>query len=159
MRATLLLPLLLASVAAFAANKVPPGVADTMFGASPALQDMPGVVSWNLLAQVDEVVKDRKLTPQFSDGVKALHNKPVKLRGYMMPLEAGERHNRFLLSAYPPSCPYCLPAGPSALVYVQAKTKIAASFDPVTVRGTMQVLDHDPEGLYYRMTEAVPAKE
>jgi uncharacterized protein len=158
MRATLLL-LLLVSAAALGANKVPPGVADTMFGAPPMLQDIPGIVSWNLLAQVDEVVKDRKLTPQFSDGVKALNNKAVKVRGYMMPLEAGEKHDRFLLSAYPPSCPFCLPAGASALIYVQAKTKIAISYEPVTVNGKMQVLDNDKEGMYYRMTEAVPAKE
>jgi hypothetical protein len=42
-----------------------------------------------------------------------------------------------------------------ALIYVQAITKIAIRYEPVTVVGKMQVLDNDKEGMYYRMTEAV----
>jgi uncharacterized protein len=38
--------------------------------------------------------------------------------GFLYPLEGGVSHDHFLLTAWPPSCPFCLPAGPSQMVEV-----------------------------------------
>ena len=32
--------------------------------------------------------------------------------GFIYPLEGGLKHEHFLLTAWPPSRPFCLPAGP-----------------------------------------------
>ncbi|MGH8809248.1 MAG: DUF3299 domain-containing protein, partial [Noviherbaspirillum sp.] len=57
----------------------------------------------------------------------------------------------------PPSCSFCLPAGPEGVVEVKSKTPIKYTFEPVIVSGKMSVLKDDPMGLYYRITDATPA--
>jgi len=79
-------------------HQLPPGVDPNLFKPLPERND---AVSWRLLAQVELVrVKDRFL-PQFSSGVAALDKKEVKLQGFMMPLELGEKQSHFILSAMP----------------------------------------------------------
>ncbi len=120
------------------------------------LPDLKGVVSWRTLAQVQPVkVKDRVL-PQFADGVLKLNATEVKLQGFMMPLEMGDKQKHFVLSAMPVTCMFCLPGGPEALVEVRAKTPVKYTFEPVVLSGKLAVLKDDPNGLYYRLTDAVP---
>jgi hypothetical protein len=123
------------------------------------LQPLPerkGVVSWRTLAQVQSVqVKDR-VVPQFADGVLKLNSTEVKLQGFMMPLEMGDKQKHFVLSAMPVTCAFCLPGGPEALVEVRAKTAVKYTFEPVVLSGKLAVLQDDPNGLYYRLTDAVP---
>jgi hypothetical protein len=121
------------------------------------LPDLKGVVSWRTLAQVEPVkVKDR-VVPQFADGVLKLNATEVKLQGFMMPLEMGDKQNHFVLSAMPVTCAFCLPGGPEALVEVRAKTAVKYTFEPVVLTGKLAVLKDDPNGLYYRLTDAIPA--
>jgi uncharacterized protein len=119
------------------------------------LPELKGVVSWKTLGEVTPVKKQDRFVPQFSKGITALDQKEIKLQGFMMPLDMGERQKRFLLVAMPPSCSFCLPGGPDQLVEVQAKTPVKYSFDPIVITGRFTVLKDDPMGLYYRMTEAV----
>lgn len=92
---------------------------------------------------------------QYSDGITARNRKEVKLQGYMMPLELGEKQKRFLLSANAPTCAYCLPGGPDSLVEVLAKKPIRYGVEPILVSGTLTVLKSDPTGLFYRLSDAV----
>ena len=119
------------------------------------LPELKGVVSWKTLAQVTPVKEKDKFVPQFAKDVSALDKKEVKLQGYMMPLDTGERQKRFLLTAMPPSCAFCMPGGPDQLVEVQAKNPVKYGFDPIVVTGKFVVLKDDPMGLYYRLTDAV----
>ncbi|MBC7804013.1 MAG: DUF3299 domain-containing protein [Candidatus Parcubacteria bacterium] len=116
------------------------------------------VVSWRLLAQVEVVkVKDR-YQPQFSAGVTALDAKEVKVQGFMMPLEMGDKQSHFILSATPQSCSFCMPGGPESLVEVKAKKPLAFGLEPVVLSGKLTVLKDDPTGVFYRLTDAVPVK-
>ena len=122
------------------------------------LPELKGVVSWKTLGQVELVkVKDR-VVPQFSDGVLKLNATEVKLQGFMMPLEMGDKQTHFILSATPQSCAFCLPGGPEQLVEIKTKTPVKYTFDPVVLSGRLAVLKDDPTGVYYRLTDAVPAK-
>ena len=49
---------------------------------------------------------------------------------------------------------FCLPAGPDALVEVDAKTPVTYTFDPIVVSGNFAVVKDDPSGVLYRMTDA-----
>jgi len=118
--------------------------------------EAPGVVSWYTLSKVSFVQRDGKSTLQFGEGIHGLDGKEVKLRGYITPLQLGTSQNHFLLSTKPPSCAFCIPAGPDETVEVFCKTPIKYSLDPVTVAGTFTVLAKDPGGLFYRMADAVP---
>jgi hypothetical protein len=151
------------SVAALASAQAPkpgaqapqPGVTPDAFKPLPERQD---IVSWKLLGQVELVkVKDR-FVPQFAAGVAALDKKEVKVQGFMMPLEMGDKQTHFILSAMPQSCAFCLPGGPEQLVEIKSKTPVKYTFDPVVLTGKLAVLKDDPTGVFYRLTDAVPAK-
>jgi len=122
------------------------------------LPDRKDVVSWRLLAQVELVkVKDR-FQPQFSAGVAALDAKEVRVQGFMMPLEMGDKQSHFILAATPQSCSFCMPGGPESFVEVKAKKPLAFGFEPVVLSGKLAVLKDDPTGIFYRLTDAVPVK-
>src|SRR5882672_2708823 len=119
------------------------------------LPELKGVVSWKTLAEVTPVRQKDRFVPQFSKGISALDQKEVKLQGFMMPLDMGEKQKRFLLVALPPSCAFCMPGGPDQLVEVVAKNPVKYGFDPIVISGKFVVLKDDPMSLYYRMTDAV----
>jgi hypothetical protein len=118
------------------------------------LPERAGVVSWKTLAQVAPVQKGGKMIPEFSKDILSLDRRDIKVQGFMIPLDVGDKQKRFLLSAVPPHCAFCLPAGPDAIVEVVAKTPVAYTFDPIVVSGKFAVLGDDASGILYRMTDA-----
>jgi hypothetical protein len=138
-----------------AAHEAPPGADPTAFKPLPERKD---VLSWKLLSQVELVKQKDRYVPQFSSGVTALDNKDVKVQGFMMPLEMGDKQSHFVLAAMPTTCAFCLPGGPESMVEVKMKTPVKYSFDALVVTGKLAVLKDDPSGIFYRITDAEPAK-
>ena len=62
------------------------------------------------------------MVPAFSTEILGLDRTDVKVQGFMIPLDIGEKQKRFLLSAVPPHCQFCLPAGPDEIVEVEARS-------------------------------------
>ena len=119
------------------------------------LTDLPGVVSWKLLGQATMVkAKKGRMVPKYTPAISALDNTEVKVQGFMMPLEPGQKQKHFLLTVTSASCPYCLPAGPEGVVEIKSRTPVKFSYAPFIVQGKLKVLASDPMGLYYRMTDA-----
>lgn len=121
------------------------------------LPDARGAVPWSLLSKTAIRKIDGKLAPDFPAPLRPYHGRIVKLQGYILPLEAGQTHSRFLLSAWSPSCPFCLTAGPEAMVEVKARFAVRYSLDPVVVQGRLELLPNDPSGMFFRLVEAEPA--
>ncbi len=118
-------------------------------------------LSWKLLAGAAMTMKDG--VPQavtFSPEVRALDGKAVTLSGYMFPLQASGGQEHFLLSAYPPSCPYCLPGGPTEMVEVSDSQALPFTYDRITVEGLFSLLHGDDlqGGMFYRMSHIHLAK-
>ncbi|MEL6962569.1 MAG: hypothetical protein AAFO01_07415 [Pseudomonadota bacterium] len=118
-----------------------------------------GVVGWDILGVLD--VKIEVLGPlqtnsskTFSDEVRALDGEMIKVMGFLYPLEGGVTHDYFLLTAWPPSCPFCLPAGPAMMVETYASEAIDFTEGAIVMAGQFEVLDDDPNGFYYRMRSA-----
>lgn len=123
------------------------------------LPERKDVVSWKLLSQVEAVKVKDKLVPQFSDAVLALDQRKVKVQGFMLPLEAGAKISHFLLSAIPQSCPFHLhTGGAESLIEVRTTKPVAFTWDGVVFSGKLAVLEDDPEGVIYRLTEATETK-
>lgn len=118
----------------------------------------PGAVSWRTLGQVKtttEVIKGESFVrPKFEKAVASLDGQEITIKGFMFPLEMAEKQSRFLLSAYPPSCPFCLPAEPSHLIEVNCAKPVGFTYNPVLIKGRLRLLRDDPYGLFYRMTGA-----
>lgn len=104
------------------------------------------------VAEEDDV--PAKFEVVFSPEVKKLNNKEIKVAGFMMPIEQRESHKRFMLSAVPPGCPFCLPGGPNSIIEVFVKKPLKYTTDALVLTGTMNLLKDDPSGFYYRMIEA-----
>jgi uncharacterized protein len=105
------------------------------------------VLAWSMLTAITTKNEKNKILPVFGVQQLALHQKTQKLQGFMMPLEPGERQRHFLLTS-----------GPESMVEVRTKTPVKYSLEPVVVEGVFQVLNDDPYGLYYRITDAVAVK-
>ncbi len=132
----------------------PPAQAGSWIGADPAPA---GTVPWQLLQSTKTVQKaDKKFGPLFPREVKELDKQQVRLYGFMMPLDQAKSQKRFLLSAFPPHCSFCLTGGPESLVEVLADTPIDFTFEPIIVAGRMSVLENDV--VYYRLTNAGPIR-
>ena len=152
----ILLAVLLAFAApAIAQHQVPPGVDPNQFKPLPERKD---VVSWKTLSQVELVKQKDRYVPQFAKDVAALDQKEVKVQGFMMPLQVGDKQSHFVLTAMPQSCAFCLPGGPESMVEVKSKTPVKYTFDAVVLTGKLTVLKDDPTGIFYRLTDAIPSK-
>jgi hypothetical protein len=150
MRTLALLPLL-ASLLAFGAAA---HAQDPNFKPLPERKD---VVSWKTLEKVQLIKQKDRYVPQFDAGIAALDQKQVKVQGFMMPLQAGEKQSHFVLSAMPQTCSFCMPGGPEQMVEVKSKTPLKYTMDAVIVSGKFVVLKEDPTGVFYRLVDAVPA--
>jgi hypothetical protein len=133
-----------------------PGYHDPRSAFKP-LEEREGVVSWALLSSVQLKPERARVVPVFPPAVRALNDKTVKVQGFMLPLEPGERQRHFLLSSVPTTCSFCVPAGPEGLVEVRTREPVKVTVDAITVEGRMAVLSDDKYGLLYRVTEAVQA--
>jgi hypothetical protein len=123
-------------------------------GADPAPA---GTLSWQLLQSTKTIQKaDKKFGPSFPKDVKDLDQQRVKIYGFMMPLDQAKKQKRFLLSAFPPHCSFCLTGGPESLVEVLADQPVEFTYEPIVMAGRMAVLDNDV--VYYRLTQAASVK-
>ena len=147
--------LLAFALPALAQHQAPPGVDPNAFKPLPDRKD---VVSWKLLSQVELVKQKDRYVPQFAKDVSALDQKEVKVQGFMMPLQVGDKQSHFVLTAMPQSCSFCLPGGPESMVEVKSKTPVKYTFEAVVLTGKMAILKDDPTGVFYRLTDAVPSK-
>ena len=146
---------LLPSVAlAFNANVAQSGLPSATEFSSQILPERPDVVSWKALAQVEPVKQGDRMVPQFAKPVLALDAREQRVQGFMIPLDLGDRQKHFLLSAVPPHCGFCLPAGPEAIVEVKSKDGVPYAITPIVVSGRFAVLKDDPNGILYRLSDA-----
>lgn len=93
----------------------------------------------------------------YPDSLRAKDGTVVRIRGFMYPLEAGETHTYFLLSALPPSCPFCLPASSRGLVEVTCNEGVRYTLQPVLLEGQFELMEGDDAmgtGLHYRLNNA-----
>jgi len=155
MKIRILLAALLIVSPAMAQHQAPPGADPNQFKPLPDRND---VVSWKTLSQVELVKQKDRYVPQFAAAVAALDKKEVKVQGFMMPLEMGDKQSHFILAATPVDCAFCMPGGPESFVEVKAKKPLAFGFEPVLLSGKLTVLKDDPTGVFYRLTDAVPVK-
>lgn len=126
-----------------------------------------GVVPWQLFQTTQEKQKrvnypsggySFEVTPIFSDTLKEHKGKEVMVYGFMFPLEQSEKQAIFLIGPYPPSCPFHYHLPPSLIVEVRAKTPLEFSWDAITLKGTLELPEKDPNGSFYILKHAVLIK-
>lgn len=122
-------------------------------------------IDWTLLGKVsfqsefDESSQQYIEQPKYDAAITGLEQQLVKIRGYVMPLDAtGEQ---YILSGLPySSCFFCGGGGIETVMELELTDK-NLSFDldeVVTFEGTFR-LNNDPLGLLYQLIGAKPVKE
>ncbi|MGQ9371384.1 DUF3299 domain-containing protein [Azospirillum sp. A39] len=90
--------------------------------------------------------------PEFPANVRGLDGQPVRLRGYMVPLDEASRHRRFILAANPVGCPACERPSPATMVHVNIREPVPDTRDAIVLAGTLRLMPQ--EGLFYRLESA-----
>ncbi len=116
------------------------------------------VLAWSVLTDVSMRVEGRRVVTVYPQAVQDLDKKNLRLQGFMMPLEPGQRQRHFLLASVPLTCAFCTPGGPESMVEVRTRSPVTYTQGAVVVQGLFHVLQGDASGLYYRMTEAESVK-
>jgi hypothetical protein len=122
------------------------------------LPERKDVIPWSVLTSITTKTDKNRILPQFGRDQQVLNQRTQRIQGFMMPLEPGEKQTHFLLTSVPLTCAFCTPGGPESMVEVKTRQPVKYTLDPVTVEGTFALLNDDPYGLYYRVTDAVPVK-
>ena len=113
------------------------------------------LVLWGQLAKVGVTRHGGRYHVTFLPPVLALDGKTVALVGFMTTVHPGERHTQFLLTDRPFLCDDCHSApSPAGIVEVNAKVGQPARGSPIMVRGTLELVKDDPNGLVYRLRDA-----
>ncbi len=121
-----------------------------------------GGVSWEVLESTGETTRldDEGFIvskPQFTQQVRALAGKRIKVAGWMLPLENGAKQSRFVLLAYPPGCPFHFHAAPNQFIEILADTPFPTDEAGVhVVSGVLELIGQDESGIFYRLKASRP---
>jgi hypothetical protein len=117
---------------------------------------------WKTLAKItykkeySEIMGFKVDVPVFSEDVKRLEGKEIKVRGYIIPVEGYKSHTEFVFSAFPYNmCFFCGGAGPETVMEIYAKKPVEYSSQAVTLKGRLMLNDNDINRLMFAMTDAV----
>ncbi|MFZ1749346.1 MAG: DUF3299 domain-containing protein [Saprospiraceae bacterium] len=121
---------------------------------------------WKALSKIsykkefDELMGFKIDKPVFSESVKAMENKEVTIKGYIIPVEGYKSHKEFIFSAFPYSmCFFCGGAGPETVMEVEAVEGVKYSADAVVLKGTLKLNDKDINRLMYKLVNAKLIKD
>jgi len=109
---------------------------------------------WKVLGEVKVTEDDGFLIPTYTNRIKKLQGHDVTIEGFMLPMDQSEKQKTFLLSVFPPSCPFCMGGDSTTILEVRSKDGVKVTYDKLRVDGIMNLLTDDPMGLFYRITEA-----
>jgi hypothetical protein len=118
-----------------------------------------GMIDWKLLAQTQLVFSptNENVAIHTNPAITRLNHTTIQAKGFMFPLEQTAKQTHFLLSPYPPSCPFCLPAGPTELMDITADKPFPFTYDAITVKGVFELVTNQEnikEGMLYRLQHA-----
>ncbi|MEM6783918.1 MAG: DUF3299 domain-containing protein [Bacteroidota bacterium] len=114
-------------------------------------------INWDTLAQVELQRQDGRFVPNFAPEVDGLNGQEVEIQGFIFPIQQTLEQTHFILIAFPlADCFYCLPGASESMIEVKTAQPVDFTYDPVTITGTLEVLESDPMGMYYRLSDARP---
>ncbi len=148
--------MLCAGLIACAGETAPPpvGLPTASVFSAKLIPDAEGIVSWKTLASVEPIKQGSRMVPRFSNEILALDRQEVRVHGFILALDTDKEQAHFLISAVPVDCPFCLPAGPDAIIEVFAESPVRYGYQPIVLAGRFAVLKDDPSGVLYRLTDA-----
>ncbi|GLR18087.1 hypothetical protein [Portibacter lacus] len=122
--------------------------------------------TWKTLGKItykkeyDELMGFKVDVPVFSDDIKEMEGKEIKIKGYIIPVEGYKSHKEFIFSAYPYAmCFFCGGAGPETVMEVSAVEAVKYTAEQIEIQGKLQLNDSDVNRLMYILTDVKLVKE
>ena len=144
-------------LAAFQAPPPQPKPGDTVTIGGKVVHLATGDPGWKLLNSA-KVTTDRKrgvMTAAFPPPLQAQAGKPLTIRGFIVPLVATPKFDRFLLTKTNYACGFCPPPGPTEAIEVKLrKGAVRATLDEIKVQGRLELVGTSEESVFYRLNEA-----
>lgn len=116
---------------------------------------------WKALSKIsykkefDELMGFKIDKPVFSSQIKALENKEIIVKGYIIPVEGYKSHKEFIFSAYPYSmCFFCGGAGPETVMEVEALEGVKYQADAIVLKGILKLNEKDINRLMFKLENA-----
>ncbi len=108
---------------------------------------------WQKLSKAKIGLDEKKgvFTATMPPEVKKISGTQITVEGFMLPLESTLSHSHFLLSKRTPTCPYCMPGGPTEVIDVYMQKPIDYSNGILFLTGTFKLVDDEKSGLYFRL--------
>lgn len=105
-------------------------------------------LNWDIINMVMfKTVNDTTVYPIYNDDIKRFDNRHFKLTGYMVPMKAGMKQARFMISTLPINqCYFCGKNGIPIMVIVNSSAPVTFTFKTVTVDGVLKL---DNGNAYY----------
>ena len=122
--------------------------------------------TWKTLAKItykkeyDELMGFKIDVPVFSEEIKQMEGKVVKIKGYIIPVEGYKSHSEFIFSAFPYNmCFFCGGAGPETVMEVTSIEPVKYTAEQIEIEGKLELNDADINRLMYILTDVKMVKE
>jgi hypothetical protein len=136
---------------ALSLETAPASVADHLRVPAPHVD---GALDWDQLAEAgDSLFRDGTIS-RFPIALRQLDGRQVVLSGFMMPFREAAAHEEFILGAMQFHCTTCMLGDLRRIVAVKAALPVVQADRPVTIRGTLRLLEAEASPLYYRLEAA-----
>lgn len=116
---------------------------------------------WNQLSDItykkeyDELMGFKVDKPIFGKSIRALENKEITIKGYIIPVDGYKSHKEFVFSAYPFSmCFFCGGAGPETVMEVEAIEGVKYTVEPIILKGILKLNEKDINRLMFKLIKA-----
>ncbi len=116
-----------------------------------------GDPTWKVL-NTAKVTTDRKrgvMLAAFPPPLAAKNGQPLTIRGFIVPLVAAPKFDRFLLTKTNYACGFCPPPAPTEAIEVKLRRQqIKAHLDEIQVQGRLTLVASSEESVFYRLDDA-----
>lgn len=106
----------------------------------------------NLIEDAKNDVYEYGIT--YTPEVKAMAGKEITITGFMLPLEATEKFQHFILSKRTPTCPFCPPGQPNEVIDVWTDKPISWDENLVKVKGMLEFINDRKLGMFFKISKA-----
>ena len=108
-----------------------------------------------LVSGFDDFLGEETEIPVFSEELKRFEGEVVTIEGYVIPLQASQEGDFFVLSRFPyNNCFFCGNAGPETVAEIYTTDKVAMADYRVRVTGRLELNADDPLHLFFVLSEA-----
>ena len=94
---------------------------------------------------------------EFPSALTGRQNQPMRVTGFILPLEASSKSAHFMLVRRNTGCPFCPPNAPTEAVEVFSRSPVNYTGQEMAVTGVLQLVASSADGLFFRLQQAEAA--